>query len=65
MLIKKTNKNNFKKVAYNLIDPFDNLINKLYLSIDTKFHNNDVHLSYKVMRILFQLEKEMKKNVNL
>ena len=42
-----------------------NLINKLYLSIDTKYYNNDVHLSYKVMKILFELDRVMKNGLNL
>jgi len=65
MLIKKANNKNFRKIKYKEIDPFDNLINKLCLSIDTKSYNNDIHLSYKVMRILFDLERIMKKGVNL
>ena len=65
MLIKKSNNENFKKIKYQTIDPFENLINKLYRSIDTKYYNNDVHLSYKVMKILFELDRVMKNGLNL
>ena len=65
MLVKKIKHKVFKKIKYKHIDPFDNLINKFSLSLEKNFYKNDIILSYNVMKILFQIEDEMKNKMNL
>jgi len=65
MLTKKIKNSKTKKIKYYQIDPLDYLINKFYFSMKNKFYNNDIHLSYNVMKILFEIEKKMKIKLNL
>ena len=61
MLMKKLKNRSFKKVSYKKIDSFNNLFNKFILSINGNYNKNDMNLSFKVMKILFDLEKSMKR----
>ena len=65
MLIKKIKNKVFKKVKYIYMDPFDNLMNKFSLSLEKEESKNDIFLSYNVMKILFKIEEEMKRKMDL
>jgi hypothetical protein len=58
--IKKNNNKYFKKVFYSKIDSLENLLKLFYFSLKKKYHRNDIHLAYKIMRALFKIENKMK-----
>ena len=60
IFIKKNNNKYFKRVFYSKIDPLENLLRLFYLSLKKKYHRNDIHLAYKIMRVLFKIENKMK-----
>ena len=60
ILIKKTNNKFFKKIFHSKIDPFENLLKLFYFSLKNKYSRNDIHFAYKIMKILFKIENEMK-----
>ena len=60
ILIKKTNNKFSKKIFHSKIDSFENLLKLFYFSLKNKYHRNDIHFAYKVMKILFKIENEMK-----
>lgn len=62
ILVKKNNNKYFKRIFYSKVDSLENLLELFYLSLKKKYHRNDIHLSYKIMKILFKIENEMKKN---
>ena len=60
IFIKKNNNKYFKKVFSSKIDSLENLLKLFYLSLKKKYHRNDIHLAYKIMKILFKIENKMK-----
>lgn len=61
VFIKKKKNKYFKTVFYSKVDSLENLLKLFYLSFKKKYHNNDIYLGYKIMKILFKIESEMKK----
>lgn len=61
VFIKKNNNKYFKKIFYSKIDSLENLFKLFYLSFKKKNHRNDIHLSYKIMTVLFKIENKMKR----
>ena len=65
VFFKKNKEKYFKKVFYSKKRPLDNLLDKFYFSLKHKQPRNDMRLAYKTMKILFQIENEMKSKLNL
>ena len=60
MLMKQCKGKSFKKISYKKINPCENLLTKFYFSIKNKFYKNDVHFTYRVMKVLFKIENELR-----
>ena len=65
IFIKKKNNKYFKRVFYSKIDSLENLLKLFYLSLKKKYHRNDIHLAYKIMKVLFKIENKMKRTLIL
>ncbi len=61
IFIKKNNNKYYKRIFYSKVDSLENLLKLFYLSFKKTYHRNDIFLSYKIMKILFKIENEMKK----
>ena len=61
VFVKKNNNKYFKKIFYSKIDSLENLLRLFYLSFKKKYHRNDTHLAYKIMKVLFKIENKMKR----
>ena len=64
MLMKKCKGKSFKKISYKKINPCENLLTQFYFSIKNKFYKNDIHFTYKVMKVLFKIENELRNELN-
>ena len=62
IFIKKNNNKYFKRIFYSKIDSIENLLKLFYLSFKKTYHRNDIHLAYKIMKILFKIENKMKRS---
>ena len=62
IFIKKNNNKYFKRIFYSKIDSIENLLKLFYLSIKKTYHRTDIHLAYKIMKILFKIENKMKRS---
>ena len=62
IFIKKNNNKYFKRIFYSKIDSLENLLKLFYLSFKKTYHRNDIHLAYKIMKILFKIENKMKRS---
>ena len=60
MLLRQNKGQNFKKVFYNQIDSFENLLKLFNFSIGNKYIRKDINFACQVMQILFKTENEMK-----
>lgn len=60
MIIKKCKGKSPKKIFYKNIHPCENLLRLFYFSIKNGFYKNDIHFTYKVMKILFIIDNELK-----
>ena len=60
VLIRKNSNKFFTKFFHSKIDPFENLLKLFYFSLTKKYKKNDIHFAYKIMKILFKIENEMK-----
>ena len=65
VFIKKNKGKYFKKVFFSKKRPLENLLDKFYFSLKNKQSKNDMRLAYKTMKIIFQIENEMKSKLNL
>ena len=65
ILIKKKNDNFYKNIFHSKIDSLENLLELFNLTLKKKYKRNDIHFAYKVMKILFKIESEMKKKLQL
>lgn len=65
IFIKKKNVKYFKKFFHSKVDSLENLLKLFYLAMEKRYYRNDIHLSYKIMKILFQIENKMKKKLKL
>ena len=63
VLIKKNNNKLFKNIIFKKIEPMENLLQYFYYSIKNKSNINDINFGYKVMKILFEIDNKIKKEI--
>ena len=52
------------KINYKKIEPLKNLLELFCLAINKNFTKNNIKFSYKVMKVLFKIDDEMKRKLN-
>ena len=64
-LTRKNNKSFPKKIYYEKIEPLKNLLRLFYFSIKHKSNKNDLKFAYRVMKVLFKIDNDMKKKLGI
>ena len=65
MLKRKNRGDSFKNIYYKKIEPLQNLLGAFCFSITGETNKNDLKFAYKVMKILFKIDGDMKKRLRI